>query len=482
MHSRISDDGMSGKTIGEFPVIYYTIGKIWSVTGVQIWIYRLFGALLCVIALTCLYKTLLHLTGNWFWSVLGPLLLMASPVYAYYGISFLTNVPAFNCVLIAWYFFYRYYTAQKTKHFAWAILFFTLAGLLKISALTSFLMLCFVFLLEFTRIVKFGSEGKLFPSPLRAMILLAIPLLLCGLWYGGYVEHYLDEHHGRYSFTSPVPAWTESPERRADIWEVFVTFTAYQVYPPYIWFFFLGGVVFLFTQFRKINHFWLVAIPTVLIGHVTFCVLFYFCLDSHDYYHTDFLIFFVLVYAALVKYGADSHREKQQENSNGFSLGKLIASGAMFYLLLSCGSNLHLRFLGCHEADRPYTEVFANSSTINLLQNLHDLQYMKQPYLLIGAELTKRGFSDTVPVIAINDPSFNNVLVMIDHPGYSNLGDVWADSASTAWRIERGAQLLLVEDAQWETRSVSAFMGYLLFKAGHIGVYDLRPYTKTVGQ
>ena len=108
MHSRISDDGRSGKTVAEFPIIYYMVGKIWAVTGMQLWIFRLFNALLCVVALTLLYRTLLRLTNSWFWSVLGPMILLASPIYAFYGINFLTNVPALNCVIIAWYFFYQY--------------------------------------------------------------------------------------------------------------------------------------------------------------------------------------------------------------------------------------------------------------------------------------------------------------------------------------------------------------------------------------
>lgn len=485
MHSRISDDGTTGKTVAEFPILYYIVGKIWSVTGVHLWIYRLLVALMGVIALTCLYKTLMRLTdNNWFWSVLGPLLVLASPIYAFYGIAFLTNVPAFNCVLIAWHFFYRYYTEEKTKYIVWTAVFFTLAGLLKISSLTSYFMLLFVFGTELIRLFRFkytvAADGSrtprsIFRNPLRDGLLLLIPIVIALLWYRGFVESYSFAHYGRYSFTDPVPIWENTAEQRAHTWDVFFRFTVYQIYPAYIWFFFIAAMIFLFTQAGKINVFWLIAMPMILIGHAMFAMLFFFSLDAHDYYHVDAILFFVFVYAAMANYfGA-----KQTVSGPQRTFVRFTAALCMLYALLGAGNNLHMRFFGTYKQDA-YCEVFSNRTTMDFLQLFSTKYYMQRPYLRVGNELTKRGFSDTVPVIAINDNSFNSVLIMVNRPGFTNIMDQFSDSTTTAQRIARGAQILLVEDAHKEHRGITAFMGYKLFTAGHISVYDLRPYADRV--
>lgn len=482
MHARISDDGTTGKTVAEFPIIYYIVGKIWSVTGVQLWIFRLFSGLFGIVALLCLYKTLLRLTnGSWLWSALGPLLVLASPIYAFYGIGFLTNVPAFNCTLIAWCFFHRYYSGQAMKHLVWASVFFALSGLLKVSALTSYVLLLFVFTTEALRIISYkkitGEDGietrvKIFTKPLIAGAILLLPAVLSLSWQLGFVEPYCIEHGGRYSFTSPVPIWTYTAEQREHIWDVFFRYTVHQVYPGYIWLFFIAVFLFLVSRWKKINPFWLIAVPAIFIGHTAFSLLFFFCLDSHDYYHIDIILFFVLVYAALIKY-----LRNHEETILNARFTKFVAVIAVWYALLGCGNNLHMRFLG-YWGQEAYSEQFSNKSTMELFQYLRDLMELKKSYFKVGDELTARGFSNETPVIAINDGSFNSVLILVDRPGFTNMADIFADSATTAWRVQRGAEVLMVEYAENEHRGVSKFMDHKLFTVDHISVYDLRPYRK----
>jgi len=475
MHCRISDDGTTGKTVAEFPIIYYIIGKIWSITGTQLWIFRLFNALLSIVALTCLYKTLLSLTKSWFWSVMGPLLLMASPIYAFYGINFLTNVPALNCVIIAWYFFYRYYNYGKTKDLIWVVALFALAGLLKISALTSFMFLLFIFVLDFFRLATFKSKGRIFEKRFLAAGLLLLPLVVSGLWYVGFVEYYCNIHWGRYSFTEPVPAWTLSSEERKHIWDAFTQFTMHQVYPAYIWFFFLGIMLFLFTQFRKVNKFWLIGMPVLLIGLASFCILFFFCLDGHDYYLIDVLIFFVFTYAALAKYITQDFAQEAQS-----PFVRVIFSLFILYAIMGSGTNVYLRFHGCPPTEKAYRELFANKSTIEFMQIMADKHRSRQIYYDIARELDSRGFSHNTPVIAINDVSFNTLLIILDRPGFTNMADVFSDSTTTAYRIQRGAEVMIVEQPEYETRGIKAFMGHKLFQLDRVGVYDLRPYADSL--
>jgi hypothetical protein len=476
MYCRLGDDGYSGKTVAECPVLYYIIGKIWSVTGEHYWVYRGFCALFCVVALLCLYRTLLRLTKNWFWSVLGPLLLLASPVYAYFGVSFISNTPAFNCVLIAWYFFARYYSETKTKHLVWAAVFFSLAGLLKVSSMTSYIVLLFILLLDLPGIIRFKPDSKLFPKPLLVAGILILPLIIVLSWYLGYAEYYVGLHGGRYSVNSPDPIWNFSPEARDKVWSVWFQFTSQQIYPSYLWILFTAAAIFLMVLWRKVNPFWRVAIPMMFLGHTLFALLFFFSLDGHDYYHIDLLLFFVLTYAALAKF--ISSRESARRRK------LVIRTAAVLILtwaLLGSRNNVALRYYG-NKGREEYSKVFATQKTIDFFNYFYDLHWFRHPYPKIADELTNHGFDENTVVYAVNDISFNSMLVMLRRPGFTGMLDFQFDSTYSMWRIERGAAVMIVENPEREWRPITKFMEHPLFTVEHITVYDLRPYRKRLPQ
>lgn len=473
MYCRLGDDGHSGRTIAEFPLVYYIVGKIWAVTGEQIWVFRLFNGLLCVVAMLCLYRTLLRLTNNWFWSAVGPLLLMVSPAYAYYGISFVTNITALNCVVIAWYFIARYYSETKTKQLVWATVFFSLAGLLKISSMTSYLILLFVLFLDMTGKNRFKANGKFFPKPVVAAALLIIPFILALAWNLGYVEYYLKLHNSaRYSFNIPVPVWDFSQAERDHIWGIWFSFTAPQVYPSYIWILFIGAALFLTAQRKKVNLFWRIAIPLMFIGHALFALLFFFSLDAHDYYHLDLLLFFLLTYAAFVKYML------ARTHSRRLTLSVRVAAVMVLtWSVLSCGNNINLRNHGVTGRES-YSRLFATEKTIELFTYFHGYEWTKRPYYAVGEELTRRGLGESTVVYAVNDVSFNSLLLKMHRPGFTGPFAFQFDSTGTMWRIERGAAVMIVEDPEKETRGITQFMEYPMFQIEQVAVYDLRPYRK----
>ena len=46
MHVLYADNETSGKSAGEFPILYYTVGSIWKVTGESFMVYRVFYLLI----------------------------------------------------------------------------------------------------------------------------------------------------------------------------------------------------------------------------------------------------------------------------------------------------------------------------------------------------------------------------------------------------------------------------------------------------
>ena len=66
IHFQGSDDLTSGKSAGEFPALYYVVGKIWSLTGESYLAYRLFYLLILFAGSFALFKSLKILLNDAF--------------------------------------------------------------------------------------------------------------------------------------------------------------------------------------------------------------------------------------------------------------------------------------------------------------------------------------------------------------------------------------------------------------------------------
>jgi hypothetical protein len=80
--------------VGEFPIIYYAVAKIWKITGPQEWIFRLVQTLILFVGLWCLFQVLHGLFRNWFWAGFTSLLLFTAPMLVFYGPNFFPDGPS----------------------------------------------------------------------------------------------------------------------------------------------------------------------------------------------------------------------------------------------------------------------------------------------------------------------------------------------------------------------------------------------------
>ncbi|MBA4304749.1 MAG: hypothetical protein C0424_11040 [Sphingobacteriaceae bacterium] len=148
MHMQMGDGYSSGRTAGEFPGFYYLMAQVWKVTGKQYWSYRLPMLLMMVLAIWSFYKSIGVLLRRR-WLVLSiTFILLASPTFLFYGVSFLTDAPAFCLVLIALSSVLQHYRTGKWNWFGLAMSLFLAAGLIKISSLIAFAFLLGIWILE----------------------------------------------------------------------------------------------------------------------------------------------------------------------------------------------------------------------------------------------------------------------------------------------------------------------------------------------
>ncbi|MBK9626746.1 MAG: glycosyltransferase family 39 protein [Flavobacteriales bacterium] len=211
IHGQIADGGESGLSAGEFPLLYWAMGQVWKVIGPSEFAYRLFGLLFHFVASYMLFLTLRRLLRSDFWAIGITLLLFTSPVLLYYGVSFLTDVPAFDLALMGWYFFVRHAEEGKRRWWILSTACFALATLLKVTAGMSFVAIIGLYLLFTVRPAWFRSIPKVFPSRVFGWAVIAISLAGIAAWYI-HAEQFNTDHAGRYTFNNLWPIWEMSPD------------------------------------------------------------------------------------------------------------------------------------------------------------------------------------------------------------------------------------------------------------------------------
>ena len=199
MHCQLADNYTSGYSIGEFPLLYYSVGHIWKAFGKSYISYRIFCLIILFGGMLAFFRSLQLIFRENYWSLALALLLFTSPVFAVYGVGFLTDAPAFSFILMAIYFFTLYQIRKKPWGFYLCIFFFIIGGLSKISMLTAFVVLGIVLLLETVTKLKTLGDRQLFEEKWRAWIGFSIVPIVIFSWYA-YAAHFNGIHGFKYTF------------------------------------------------------------------------------------------------------------------------------------------------------------------------------------------------------------------------------------------------------------------------------------------
>jgi hypothetical protein len=117
----------------EFPIVYYFISLLYNIFGYNPFLFRLTTFAISLIGLLYAFKTLRLLRLNLYLSLLIPTILLCSPIYAYYSISFLPDSHALGFFFIGFYFGMKRSTEGDDGTPWLPCFFFTIAALIKIT-------------------------------------------------------------------------------------------------------------------------------------------------------------------------------------------------------------------------------------------------------------------------------------------------------------------------------------------------------------
>ncbi|HEX7410899.1 MAG TPA: glycosyltransferase family 39 protein [Bacteroidales bacterium] len=459
----LADDNTTSLSVAEFPILYYIVGMIWKLFGESYLSYRLFYLLILFAGLFAFYKSLRIILNNNFWATTISLLLFTSPVYVVYGVSFLTDVPAFSFVLIALYFFLQYHRKKAQKLLFISIAFFALAGLIKISSLIAFIFLFAILILESLSIKSLGKR-KLFNCNKYEWTGFISVILVVISWYS-YVE-YFDALHGfKYSAGSIFPIWNVEKDAIGKLFININNFTSYVFFNRLMLFTLLIiGIINLFL-WRRIPVFAYLTNIIIALGGIIYFILWASILGIHDYYFTALLILFVGILIPFIWFIKTNH----PDIFNGYPI-KIFLVIFLSYNFVYCFVVVKLKTF----ASQGEFVFVGNQEFVNLMKwtnwdvstNLNRFESMK-PYI------REIGIKKEDKVISLPDPSFNISLYFTNQKGWSDYLN-YSKSEDIEKLIQKGAKYLFISDPKLlKEEFLAPFLSNKIGDYKGIGIFKL---------
>ncbi len=420
-----------GKTVSDFPLIYYSIGKLWRVTGYHEYIYRLLVLLISFTGLAALAKTVEGILKDSFVGIFTALILFSSTIFVYYSNNFLMNVPAFGFALIALFFFYKFYDSGKKRFLCISMAFFLISGLLKTPGLMSFVAILGIFVLEQISPLQFGKNGKLFPRPINQILPFLFVIMLIALWYWYAASYNTKQNTGIFLSNTKhnydifligiLPIWDISKTHILNIIHTarILWLSSYHSKVMQV----IAIVLFIFVLFsyKKSQKFLWYFMALLGVGFVLYLMLFFQVFNHHDYYLINQLIFMISIFTAffyLLKYSFPKVFQS--------SIFRVLLVLLLAYNVNVCARNIHDRYY-VHWLN-PYTTETKGLENIT-------------PYL------RSLGIKRTDPMLVEQDPSFDITLYFMDQKGYTTFGGHFRDSLEIRQGIHSGLKYMLVTDS-----------------------------------
>jgi len=458
----VGDKG--GRTISEFPLIYFTVAQIWKIFGFHEFIFRLIDVLIVFTGLFCLFRLARDFLSDTFWALFIPLFLFSSPILGYFTNNFLADAPALGLVLIACYFYRKAYTLQNNRWYYLSFLIFLLAGLLKISSLLVFIAL---FLIQCYCIVFSRGEKTWYNRVSRLWPYLGVLLLIIA-WYS-YAGSYNKANLNGIFLHGILPVWGIDSAARLEIWSKLFKVLLPEFFTIPALLLVMAIFISLFVFYRKINRFFLFLSLLVFLGCIGFMLLFFQVFNVHDYYLINLLIFIPLPVIAFL----DLLKRHYPSLFNSVFL-KVTAAMGLAILLYIGAVNTRMRYYP--RQDFVQKSILVNKENISQWIGWSDYcgTYFNA-FKTITPYLRSLGIKRNDLVYSTPDGTINVTLYLMDQKGFSDfyIGDIPEDK-----RIETvkslGVRYLIINDTTICRKPF--LLPYLKHKVGsylNVEIFDL---------
>lgn len=384
-------DGIDTRTVGEFPIIYYIAACFYKIFGPHEWILRGINVLIFFVGIWALNRLVFKLTENLIAAYFLPFLLMCSPLLSFYGVNYLPNVPVLGIVFMAWFSFFNFIKTDDRRWFYAFSILFAFAGLIKPTALITWIALMLVYSVAQLR---GHSKRGLVHVGLSASIVI-VPLILWRIW----ADNYNSIHNSKRQFLNTItPIWKADAGDKSFIINWMRDFQAETWFSmPTLFIILLISIINLVLYKKQDKAYWFFFVLTVL-GVLSYFILWFLQFSVHDYYALDFYIWPVVAFLLFF------HVLKNQTNWLKSPVFAFVCAIILATNLLNAKKD----FAGRYDwHDKKYGAYNRVGLAKYAPQTLRDF---------IG----KLGVSPQDTIITLPDGSPNTALYYLDRVGYSD--------------------------------------------------------------
>ena len=456
VHNLTSDNGTTGKSAtSEIPLLYYFVAVLYKIFGSHEYIYRILNTLIFLTGLFYLFKGIRLYTTDIFWSMSIPLAIFTSPVLAYYGNNYLSNTSAFSMVFIAWFYAFRYIKFHKIKDLWGMLLFFFLAGAMKVTGLFSFFALFGIFILEWTGIFRPVKEQKTILHT-KAFLIGGILILLPILAWILYAQKYNENHSTTYFSTTIFPIWHFNSTQLKDILSGIGKLWEKEIFHPSLLYFLGGSLLFILFFNKKVPRLFILLVLFLFLEIVLYFALQFWTFRDHDYYTINMFILPVFIFISFAELVKTSNIRKSIEY-----IVKIAFSILLIYNILEARDSLSSRYTG-----------YMNNNYRRMID-----------YYSISPILRENGISREDTIISFSD--FSHVsLYLMDQKGWTrytdmkyNRGEPYRynqDSAGIQLSIDKGAKYLIINGFGdlFSNKFLKSFTRHLVLNYKNILVFE----------
>ena len=314
------------------------------------------------------------------------------------------------------------------------MIFFALAGLLKVSSLMAFVFVAFIFVLELFPVKTLGNR-RLFNHRTYEWFGFSSVLLSILLWYY-YASYYNTLHNFKYTFNSIYPLWMISGE------QIHTLIVDIRNFTSQVFFSRLILILFVFLFFTNLLLWKRIPLMAYLmnalipIGASVYCVLWAPLLGVHDYYYSALLILLMGILIPFLWCIKTNY-----PNSFKSQLLKTFMGLFLTYNFFYCFNVTQLK-TGA-EKNENYVLISNHDFVDNMTWTNWDIRSNWYRYERMKPYIKTIGINKEDKVICMPDPSFNSSLYLLGQKGWTNYEN-YTKKEEIEYLIKKGAKYLFL--------------------------------------
>ena len=430
---------IDGKAISEFPLINYSVACLWKMFGEHEFLYRFTILSIYSIAILFLFAMIYVGSNSLLYSYFATSLFLTSPLLAYYSFNFLADIPSLSFAIIALSLFFIFMKNKRSNLFFLAVLFATLATLLKASSATVLLIIGIISMINVLQFPKkLIVESFLFKNKIIPVLTFLISFVIIYLWYH-YAFLYNNKNSNGVFLMETLPIW-KMKDKVIETARLLVSVQFQMCFNKPVICAITLSFIWLLFNLKTINSNLKIALIISCISFSAFIVLFFQVFDVHDYYLINTMIFPIIILTAFGSHFLSI--------SFRFNNRKLIIILSLVFIANTayCASIMRLRNINKDNFCKYYPLITNDEKNFSDWQHWHYENTLK-PFETITPYLRTLGIKRTDKVVSVPDPSFNITLYLMDQKGFTATENQLKNDSLILGNYKRlGAKYLIVND------------------------------------